>query len=103
MSSGISKKTIVIPKSRGWVHFNATVSQLETVLQTEYNLYEHVQSGVKYFGTNKYHLPSEVAKHVDFIIPAVAMAHVSDITHQPPRKRGLEIIRDPTATELRKS
>lgn len=93
----------MIPKSKSWIHFNATVSELETVLETEYNLYQHVQSGAKYFGTHKYHLPSEVSKHVDFIIPAVAMAHVSDTSYQPPRQRGLEMKREPAVTELRKS
>lgn len=103
VTSGISSKTIVIPKSKGWVHFDATVSQLETALKTEYHRYEHVHSGVKYFGTHKYHLPSNVSKHVDFIVPAVAMAHLSDTSHQATRRRSPELKRQPATTELGKS
>ena len=100
VTSGIASKTIVIPKSKAWVQFDATVSQLETALKTEYHPYEHANSGVKYFGTHKYHLPADVSQHVDFIVPAVAMAHLSDTSYRATRKRGPELKRQPATTEL---
>ncbi|KAH8816601.1 putative alkaline serine protease AorO [Xylogone sp. PMI_703] len=74
ISAGISNKTIVVPKSKGWVHFDATVAQLESALSTKYYRYEHIKSHRNYIGADIYHLPSDVSTIVDFVIPAVAMA-----------------------------
>jgi tripeptidyl-peptidase-1 len=87
ISAGISGKSIAIPRSKGWVHFDATVAQLESALKTKYYRYEYIPSGKKYFGTNIYHLPPDVSDVVDFIIPAVAMAHHVASFGQSTKKR----------------
>lgn len=100
MASGISSGAIKIPKSKGWLYFDATVAQLEAALKTEYHVYNHLSSGSSHFGTHEYSLPSDVSEHVDFIMPAVAMAHLSNDTRQPTRKRALEVERALPATQL---
>ncbi|KAJ2978445.1 hypothetical protein NQ176_g3813 [Zarea fungicola] len=96
-ASGISNKTMLTPKSKGWVHFTATVSQLETALQTEYHRYTHIRSGATYFGTHKYYLPANLSTYVDFIIPAVAMAHVSDNSPEDYGEKSNKVVCNGTA------
>ncbi|KAM6481931.1 putative alkaline serine protease AorO [Trichoderma sp. SZMC 28011] len=100
VASGISSGAIKIPKSKGWLYFDATVAQLEAALETEYHVYNHLSSGSSHFGTHEYSLPSDVSEHVDFIMPGVAMAHLSNDTRQPTRKRALEVERALPATQL---
>ncbi|KKO98171.1 Pro-kumamolisin [Trichoderma harzianum] len=100
VASGISSGAIKIPKSKGWLYFDATVAQLEAALNTEYHVYNHLSSGSSHFGTHEYSLPLDVSEHVDFIMPAVAMAHLSNNTRQPTRKRASEVERALPATQL---
>lgn len=81
MSSGISEAAIVVPRSKAWVNFDATVGQLESLLKTRYHVYDHVEARDEHIGTDEYHLPELVARHVDFVMPGVAFA--------PRRRSGL--------------
>ncbi|CEJ83904.1 hypothetical protein VHEMI03295 [[Torrubiella] hemipterigena] len=75
VDAGIPADSISSPKSQGWLHFRTTVSKLEDLLKTKYNVYEF-QPGSEHFGAEEYHLPANVADHVDFIQPAVAMTRI---------------------------
>ncbi|KAJ3498817.1 hypothetical protein NLG97_g838 [Lecanicillium saksenae] len=83
VNAGIPAESITSPKSQGWLDFKTTVSGLESLLKTQYHVYE-TRSG-EHFGTDKYHLPANVANHVDFIQPAVAMSQIKRSTseHNP--------------------
>lgn len=68
-ASGVKGATV--PKSKGWVDFSMTVDKLESLLKTTYHSYDHLPSGESHMGSDGYTLPSEIAKHVDFITPGV--------------------------------
>lgn len=72
ISSGIPERSITIPKSKGWITFDSTVTQMESILQTKYHIYDHLQSGQRHFGSDEYHLPNSVSNVIDFITPGVA-------------------------------
>lgn len=81
LSVGIPGSSIVVPKSRAWVHVDATVAQLEDVLKTKYYTYSNVHSRGEHIGTDVYHLPRDISDVVDFITPGTVFA---------PKTRGVE-------------
>lgn len=72
VDSGIPASSILVPKSKGWISFESTASQLESVLKTKYHIYNHARSEGDHVGADEYKLPAYIAEHVDFIKPAVA-------------------------------
>ncbi|KAJ6446394.1 peptidase S8/S53, subtilisin/kexin/sedolisin [Purpureocillium lavendulum] len=76
--SGVAEASIVVPQSKGWVHFDATVSQLEALVKADYHIYNHARSPDEgsHLGTDEYHLPADIAAHVDFIVPGTAFAQL---------------------------
>ncbi|KAJ2980290.1 hypothetical protein NQ176_g2734 [Zarea fungicola] len=97
VNAGVPAKVIRSPTSSGWVDFHATVDQLEKMLKTRYNIYEDAQTGSQLVGAEEYKLPSNVAQHVDFVIPSTVMgkmaskrsgsapnkSHIVPFPHQP--------------------
>ncbi len=73
VDSGISHDTIVVPKSRGSVHFSTTVDKLETILQARYHVYHHARGDAEHIGTDEYSLPQDISDVVDFVVPGLAM------------------------------
>ncbi len=49
VGSGISASRMRLSVNKGWIEFNATVSEVEDLLNTEYHVYEH-ESGVEQIG-----------------------------------------------------
>ncbi|CEJ81196.1 hypothetical protein VHEMI01340 [[Torrubiella] hemipterigena] len=78
VEAGIPADSIKAPASQGWLQFQTTVDKLETLLHTKYNVFEDRDSSEHFLGTEAYHLPAEVAEHVDFVTPAVAMYKVKN-------------------------
>ncbi|OAR01405.1 hypothetical protein LLEC1_04070 [Akanthomyces lecanii] len=78
VASGIPSGSIQIPRSKSWVQFETTASQLESVLKTKYHVYTHVTRDSESIGADEYSLPAEIAEHVDFVHPGVA--HISSTT-----------------------
>lgn len=74
VEAGIPENTITTPKSKGWVDFKTTVSNLESLLKTSYHVYERSEG--HFLGADGYSLPSEIAGVVDFVHPAVSMSKV---------------------------
>ena len=66
--------SIKVPRSRGWVNFDSSVGQLEALLKTRYHVYHHVEARGEHVGADEYHLPEDVAPHVDFVMPGVVFA-----------------------------
>lgn len=75
VASGIPSGSIQVPRSKSWVHFETTASQLESVLKTKYHVYTHATRESESIGADEYSLPAEIAEHVDFVHPGVA--HIS--------------------------
>lgn len=106
--SGVAAESIVVPATRGWVHFDATVGQLESLVKADYHIYNHVRARDEgegsHLGTDAYHLPEEVAAHVDFIVPGTAFGRLSPGKSLRRRKHGAGgvggSILEPISTEI---
>lgn len=56
----------------GWVVANVTVKEAESLLKTEYSIYEHAETSTKHVACGKgYYLPQHVSEHVDFVTPTI--------------------------------
>jgi tripeptidyl-peptidase-1 len=71
-SSGIETDRHQVSPGRGWLKFDATIEELESLLSTEYHVYEHVDTKELHIGCDEYHVPHSVHPHVDFISPTVS-------------------------------
>lgn len=72
VKSGIPEDEIMLSNSKGWMGFETTVSNLESVLKTKYHVYNNVAARSNHLGTDEYSLPEEISDLVDFIMPAVS-------------------------------
>lgn len=74
-SSGIALDRLGHDKgSGGWISFDATVAELETLFQTQYYRWTHPQAKNGAFQpavAHSYSLPSHIRPHVDFITPTL--------------------------------
>jgi tripeptidyl-peptidase-1 len=68
--SGIADHSITRSANKGWVSFNATVHEAESLLKTTYNLYRY-QTGPVQVACQEYSVPEHMQKHIDFITPTV--------------------------------
>lgn len=72
-SAGIRPERVHRSQSLGWLKFNATVNEAQSLLKTEYHRYQHL-SGKPHVACTEYHIPAHVRPHVDFITPTVHFA-----------------------------
>jgi hypothetical protein len=70
LSSSIELSRVKMPKSMNQLTYNATAHKAETLLKTEYHLYEH-DAGHKYIAWEEYSLPSHLTEHIDIVTPTV--------------------------------
>ncbi|KAJ6562638.1 subtilisin-like protein [Mycena capillaripes] len=57
--------------NKAWIHIeNATVDEVEALLDTEYHAYTH-ESGEEHAACDSYSLPEHIAHHIDIITPTV--------------------------------
>lgn len=70
VSAGIAPERLARSQSLGWINFDASVDEAESLLKTEYYVYMH-KTGQPHVGCNGYSLPEHVQPHVDFITPTV--------------------------------
>ncbi|KAL8986875.1 MAG: hypothetical protein Q9177_003869 [Variospora cf. flavescens] len=86
-SSGIAPERISRSQSLGWLKFDATVAEAESLLKTEYHLYKH-STGKPHVACSSYHIPNHIRSHVDFITPTVHFdAKVPQAVAHPVEKR----------------
>ena len=57
VAAGIDKGRIRKSLSSGWLHFNATAGEAETLLRTEYHVYKHESTGQSHVACEAYHIP----------------------------------------------
>jgi tripeptidyl-peptidase-1 len=76
-NSGIELDRHSVSAGRGWLKFDATAQELESLLLTEYHVYQHHETMEERIGCDEYHVPHAVQKHIEFITPAVYTAKVS--------------------------
>ncbi|KAF7935516.1 hypothetical protein BELL_1052g00020 [Botrytis elliptica] len=73
VDSGIAASRIVHSDTKGWYAFDATTSELENLLNTQYYTYEHSSTDEIAAACDEYHLPAHVQPHVDYITPGVKL------------------------------
>lgn len=49
------------------------VSDLESLLHTEYHVYEHADTGKTTVACEKYHIPAEMKAYIDYITPGIKL------------------------------
>ena len=89
ISAGIPAERISQSQSMGWLNFDATVEEAESLLKTEYHLYEH-DSGKPHVACSEYHVPEHVKQHIDFITPTV---HFDAKIHPPTEEQKRKVKR----------
>ncbi|TWU78818.1 hypothetical protein ED733_007331 [Metarhizium rileyi] len=75
-ASGIPAESIKLSNSKGWLNFNTTASQLESLLQTKFYLYTSSEADGVYFGTETYSLPHDISPLVDLVMPGISFTQV---------------------------
>lgn len=80
VSSGIPAGSIALSNSKGWINFNTTASELESLLKTKFYLYTNNATDGVYFGTEAYSLPHDVSSLVDFAMPGISFTQMQKKT-----------------------
>ncbi|KKY27731.1 putative alkaline serine protease [Phaeomoniella chlamydospora] len=78
--TGIPAWRISQSANKQWMQFDASASELERLLQTEYHVYEHVRSGRTKIGCDQYHVPGPVKGHIDYITPGIKLMEDSGLS-----------------------
>ncbi|KAI0630311.1 subtilisin-like protein [Trametes polyzona] len=72
LSTGVHPERIQLSRNGAYLHVNVSVSDAENLLATKYYVYEHDETGLEHIACeNGYHLPENVARHVDLVAPTV--------------------------------
>ena len=105
INSGIAEERIKLSTSKGWMDVvNSTAAEVEDLLNTEYHVYTHVETGVEQIskclclqpngvvhlhspGCHSYYLPHHVKDHVELIKPTVHFRRSVPTTSGPRHKR----------------
>ncbi|KAF8478880.1 subtilisin-like protein [Gautieria morchelliformis] len=69
-SAGFAAERIKLSPSRGWIEVNATVDEVENMLDADYHVYGHKQGG-EHIACDSYSVPEHVREHIDIILPTV--------------------------------
>ncbi|KAH7354976.1 putative alkaline serine protease AorO [Rhexocercosporidium sp. MPI-PUGE-AT-0058] len=73
VSAGIAAEKISQSVNKQWMQFDASTFDLESLLGTEYHEYEHSGTGKTTVACDKYHVPSHIQEHVDYITPGTKL------------------------------
>jgi tripeptidyl-peptidase-1 len=85
VDSGIREERISQSSNKAWLQFDASIEEMEQLLQTKYYYYEHVSGGPKHIGCEHYKVPAALSDHIDYVTPGakpVATRAVGDITQR---------------------
>jgi tripeptidyl-peptidase-1 len=85
--SGIQMERHTVTHGKGWLKFYASVEELETLLATEYHVYEHTTTKENHVGCDEYHLPAGMIPHIDFVTPSVSTIPLGDGKEMRNKKR----------------
>lgn len=89
-SAGVNIGRISHSPNRGWLDFEASISELEVLLQTDYHMYTH-ETGKHHLACDSYYVPLDVQRHIDFITPTVHFdTKVREPTESARRRRSLD-------------
>ncbi|KAI9711500.1 MAG: hypothetical protein M1820_002063 [Bogoriella megaspora] len=89
-SAGIASERISQSANKQWMQFDATVEEAESLLRTEYSVYEHGVTGRKHIACDEYHIPAHVQKHVDYVTPGLRLVAGGKISTPTDSENDLE-------------
>lgn len=72
IDSGVDASRITHSDNKDWLAFDATTEEAETLLLTEYHLYEHVDGHVTP-ACERYHIPKNIQEQLDYITPEIRL------------------------------
>lgn len=75
-ASGIEADRHQLTPGRGYLKFDATIEELESLLSTEYHVYQHSVTDELHIGCDEYHVPLRIKNHIDFISLTVSTIKV---------------------------
>jgi tripeptidyl-peptidase I len=57
---------------RNWLRIDLTIYEAESLLKTEYKVFEHGVTGKRALACDMYSVPSDLRQHIDFITPTIS-------------------------------
>jgi tripeptidyl-peptidase-1 len=72
LSEGISEERIKLSVGRNWLRINLTIYEAESLLKTEYKVFEDGVTGKRALACDMYSIPSDLRQHIDFITPTIS-------------------------------
>lgn len=85
--AGIAPDRIIQSDNKGWLAFDGTAHEAQKLFHTKFYEHEHPSSDVIRIGCQKYHLPSHLVDHVDYVTPGARLVPVKRL--EVNRRRGL--------------
>ncbi|KAL9106480.1 MAG: hypothetical protein Q9227_008511 [Pyrenula ochraceoflavens] len=87
--AGINKDRIRPSVRGGFLYFESTLAELEALLQTEYFVYYHAETGQSSVACDQYKIPRHLKGSIDFISPGVSLStpHRRHIASKKLRRR----------------
>lgn len=73
VDSGIEAGRISQSTNKQWMQLDASVAEVEALINAEYHHYEHYQTGKTNVGCDEYSVPRHVQPHVDYITPGLKL------------------------------
>ena len=85
--SNIHPERISQSTNKQWLQFEASVAEIEELINAEYYHYEHHQTGKTNVGCDEYSVPAHVQEHVDYITPGLKLLTPSMPRNAEERKK----------------
>jgi tripeptidyl-peptidase-1 len=78
VESGIPKERFSQSTNKAWLQFDASIEEMELLLDTKYHYYEHAAGGRPHIGCDDYKVPKAVSGHIDYVTPGVKFMAMRD-------------------------
>ncbi|KAI1788899.1 subtilisin-like protein [Ganoderma leucocontextum] len=75
VGEGIDRERLKLSTSKGWIEVDATAEEAEALLDTEYHVYTHPDTGAQQIGCHSYSVPEGIREHIELIKPTVHFLH----------------------------
>ncbi|KAL1840747.1 hypothetical protein VTK73DRAFT_3682 [Phialemonium thermophilum] len=92
-AAGIDASRVSLSANKQWVQFDATTAEVESLLFTEYYVFEHAHTGTQNIAADGYHVPAVVQEHIDYITPGIRLRVDPGKAKQLKRRREAEALR----------
>ena len=89
VDSGIREERISQSSNKAWLQFDASIEEMEQLLQTKYHYFEHFNGGRKHIGCEDYKIPAALSEHIDYVTPGVKLLSTRAIGDIEKKKRNL--------------